>query len=128
MATYLTFTSQKDADKAQMKLWCNKLLESASNSEYVVGDSQRNDYLLSEIQSMSDSEVCKLRLYGKKNGVIKKTEGITERWDEPRQCYNDSNKWFMKKPNDALLTGVTGYTIEESDPEWWAPIDESNLY
>ena len=121
--TFLAFTNKTDADNAQGKIWCNFLLSSASNTEKLIGDGAGNDYYLSDIEGMTDSELCLLDLYGKKQSAIQDTSGLTKRWAIPMQCYNDPSQWVFIKPDNSLMTGVTGYTEVPEDPNWWPPVE-----
>lgn len=124
MKTYLVFTNENDANAAQAKIWCNFLLTEANNSEKLVGNGVGQDYYLSDIEPMPDNELCLLKLYGKKEGLIQDLDGFTITWAQTHQCYNDSNKWVFMKPDNSLMTGVVNYTEAPRDPNWWPPEEE----
>lgn len=44
-------------------------------------------------------------------------EGYTTAWAEIAQTVQ--GKWVFPKPDDAMLDGVTGYTVEPYDPDWF---------
>jgi hypothetical protein len=106
------------------KIWCNSLLAHANNEERLVGNGAGQDYLLSEIENMPEHEICALKSYAKKNGVIENTEALTEKWAVPWNCVDDTNKWVFQKPDDTLMDGVVGYTIVEYNKAWYPILEQ----
>jgi hypothetical protein len=50
-------------------------------------------------------------------GVKDAEQGYTTAWATAQKT--TQNKWVFAKPEDALLNGVTGYTVEPYDPDWF---------
>lgn len=50
-------------------------------------------------------------------GVKSTTDGYTTAWAIPAQTVQ--GKWVFQKPDDAVMTGVTGYTVEPYNPDWF---------
>jgi hypothetical protein len=48
-------------------------------------------------------------------------EGYTTAWAEIAQTVQ--GKWVFPKPDDAMLDGVTGYTVEPYDPGWFPKVE-----
>lgn len=44
-------------------------------------------------------------------------EGYTTAWAVAQETLQ--GKWVFQKPDDALMDGVTGYTVEPYDPAWF---------
>lgn len=53
-------------------------------------------------------------------GRTNDTDGYTIAWAIPQQTTGGA--WVFQKPDDAMLDGVTGYTVEPFDPAWF-PVD-----
>lgn len=66
-------------------------------------------------------------------------DGYTNTWDIPVQAY-EQDFWFIRKPPVAgykeptrsftqaqMIAGVTNVTEEESQPDWWPPVDPSEV-
>ena len=121
MSIYLTFTNELDANTAQSKIWCNYLLSYANNVEKLVGNGSGTDYFLSDIEIMPDNELCLLKQYGTKQGIIQTSKGLTDCWSNIHQCDNDVNLFVFIKPDNSLMTGVVNYSEEEKNPLWWPP-------
>ena len=62
-------------------------------------------------------------------------DGYTETWDTPRQAY-EQDFWFIIMPpaegykeptrsftQEQMIAGVTNVQEQESQPDWWPPID-----
>ena len=125
--TYLTFTNQTDAQAAADKIWCNQILSYANNEEKLVGDGAGNDYFLSEVQAMTQAQICALKIYGKKDGVIQNTDGLTNKYSNVFIANNDPNVFFFVQPDASLMTGVVNYTEASKNIWWWkVPWDASS--
>lgn len=51
-------------------------------------------------------------------GIKDAEQGYTTAWAVAQQTVQ--GKWVFLKPDDALLDGVIGYTVEPYDPAWFA--------
>jgi hypothetical protein len=123
ISMYLTFTNQADADNAAEKIWYNHIISVANNSEKIVGDGT-NHYFLSDIQSMTEPQVCALSIYGKKEGVTQYASGLTTSYCTPFAADNDPNLFIFPKPDVSLMTGVVNYTEQEKDPDWFPQLNQ----
>ena len=57
------------------------------------------------------------------SGIKDSQTGYTTAWAVAQETLQ--SKWVFQKPDDALLDGVTSYTIEPYDPNWF-PQDVTN--
>jgi hypothetical protein len=53
-------------------------------------------------------------------GAKQTADGYTTAWDVARQTVQ--GQWVFQKPDDALLDGVIGYTVEPFDPAWFPTV------
>ena len=123
MTMYLTFTNQSDADIAADKIWYNYIMSVANNTEKRVGDGT-NHYYLSEIEIMTEAQVCSLVVYGKKQGVFQYNSGLTTSYVKLIIAYNDPNLFLFPKPPVDLMANVVNYTEEPYNPDWLPPNTE----
>lgn len=121
MQIYLEFNSEAEAKENNDTIWCNFLISHASNEEKLVGNGAGTNYFLSDIENMTHEQLCPLKSYGKKDGFIQDSDGLTIAWSTPHEEYNNPGKWVIEKPDESLMTGVTGHTEVEHNPEWWPP-------
>lgn len=50
-------------------------------------------------------------------GVRDTSEGYTTAWAVAQETVQ--GKWVFPKPDDALMGGVSGYTVKPYDPDWF---------
>jgi hypothetical protein len=118
---YLTFTNQTDAEIAKNKMWYNYIMETANNTDKLVGDGAVH-YFLSELETMTESQVCALCIYGKIHGVVQYDSGLTTGYCDYSIANNDPNLYIIAKPSESIMAGVVNYTEEEDNPLWWPDI------
>lgn len=60
------------------------------------------------------------------SGIKETKQGYTTAWAEALQTVQGT--WVFPKPDDALMAGVEGFTVEPYDPAWFpeAPVEAQN--
>ncbi len=123
---YITATTQQDADNACDKMWINYLMTYASNTEKLVGDDTTN-YSLSDVEIMTDAQICALNAYGKKasDGTIQYTQGLTNRYTNSFIADNDPNLYIIcPDPGASIMAGVVNTSTLPKDDAWWPNEEE----
>ena len=121
MTQILNFDTQAKADAAAEMLWYNYIISIANNDEPVVINGQQ--YYLSELEQMTEMEVCALKVCGHKDKILQTQSGLTVRYVVPRERYDLPGNYFFTKPPVELMTGVTDYTELTYDSSMDPPPD-----
>jgi hypothetical protein len=116
---YLYFENLTDAQAALKQIWINYVLQSAYNTDKVVGNGSGTDYFLSEIQQMTNDQIYALKCYGNKDGSIQYTDAMTEKYADPIETVDVPGKYVFVAPVASLLTGVSNYTVKAYESNWF---------
>jgi hypothetical protein len=124
MILCITATNIIDANRAVNKIWYNKIMMAASNTEKLVGNGI-NHYFLSKLENMTEEQVTSLKIYGKKQGVIQYDSGYTtSEIVEFKECDNIPGKYWSLKPDASLMSEVVNIAEEPFNFNWipaWPP-------
>lgn len=118
---YLVFVTKKAAQTALETIYSNmvKGVDSPSLLDVATGTVVDKNNLTPEDATQVDAGNRNFPVFGKnaKTGEKNTADGYTTAWDAARQT--SQGKWVFQKPEDAMLGGVVGYTIEPYDPTWF---------
>lgn len=121
MNDYLIFDTQAAADTALETIYVNMIegIDSPDLLDVATGQVVDKDSLTPEeaVQTGSSSRHFPIFGVNAATGVKVETSGYTTAWAVAQETVN--SKWVFQKPADALMTGVTGYTVAPYDPDWF---------
>jgi hypothetical protein len=122
---YLVFTTEAAAQTALEAIYAN-MVESVNSPDLLnvaTGEVVPKDDLTPDEAVQIDAEDRQFPVFGVNaaTGVKDAQQGYTTAWAVSQETVQ--GKWVFAKPDDALLDGVTGYTIEPYDPAWF-PTEE----
>lgn len=121
MNDYLVFDTQTAAEAALETIYANMIgavdspdLLNVETQEVVAKDELTPDEVV-EVDSV-------MRYYpvfgvNAATGQTVVNYGYTKAWAEAKETLN--GKWVFQKPDDNLMAGVTGFTVEPYDPAWF---------
>lgn len=124
MSEYLVFETELKAQAALETIYVNMV--GAINSPDVVnvttGEVVDKDELTPEEAIKIDSTQRHFPIFGinAATGLKNHDSGYTTAWDVAQETLQ--GKWVFQKPDDALLDGVFGYTVEPYDPAWFPAV------
>ena len=118
---YLVFQSESEAITASETIYSNMVAAIPSPDLLDVTTDQviPQDDLTEEERAQYAVENRRFPIFGANAATgIKDTEsGYTTAWAAPMETLQ--GKWVFQKPDDSVMTGVTGYTVEPYDPAWF---------
>lgn len=110
----LVFDVEQKMEVAIDKIWVLIVKDRARQGDNMVGDYTTH---YTDLSNLTDSVIAKLKTYGTKNGTVNRENGATENWDEGKKIYQQ-DRWYIKKPDDAFMTDVVGYNLEDFNDNW----------
>lgn len=124
MTDYLVFQTEAEAQAALETIYSN-MVESIDSPELlnvVTGQVVPKYELTPDGAGQVDAGNRHFPVFGKNaaTGVKNTADGHTTAWDVARQT--PQGKWVCQKPDDALLDGVIGYTVDPYDPAWFPTV------
>lgn len=124
MNDYLVFQTEAEAKTALEAIYSNmvKSIDSPDLLDVATGQVVPKDELTPDEAVQVDAGNRHFPVFGKNaaTGVKDTTAGHTTAWDVARQT--PQGKLVFQKPDDALLDGVIGYTVEPFDPAWFPTV------
>lgn len=121
MNDYLIFDTQAAADAALEAIYANmvKNVESHDLLDVATGQVVGKDNLPPEQAVRIDADFRHFPIFGVNaaTGVKNENTGYTTAWAVAQETMQ--GKWVFPKPEDALTVGVTGYTVEPYNPNWF---------
>lgn len=120
-SSYLVFLNESAAQTALETIYANMV--AAINSPDLVdvstGQVVPKDDLTPDEAVQVDAEDRNFPIFGVNaaTGVKNAQQGYTTAWAMAQETVQ--GKWVFAKPADALLAGVTGYTVAPFDPAWF---------
>lgn len=124
MADYLVFQTEAAAKTALEAIYSNMVeaVDSPDLLDVATGQVVPKDELTPDEAVQVNSGNRHFPVFGRNalTGVKDTINGRTTAWDVARQTLQ--GKWVCQKPDDALLDGVIGYTVEPYDPAWFPAV------
>jgi len=118
---YLVFTTEAAAQTALETIYANMVeaINSTDLLDVATGQVVDKDSLTPEEAVQTDSTARHFPIFGVNaaTGLKVETAGYTTAWSVAQETVQSS--WVFQKPDEALLAGVTGYTVEPYDPDWF---------
>jgi hypothetical protein len=118
---YLVFTTEAAAQTALETIYANMVAAISSTDllDVATGQVVDKDSLTPEQAVQTDSTARHFPIFGVNaaTGVKVETAGYTTAWAVAQETVD--SKWVFPKPDEALMVGVTGYTVEPYDPDWF---------
>jgi len=117
---YTIFDTEAEVIAAIEICWIKYLKD-----KVVLGYTAVNGDEYTDLSLMSDSEICKLKLYGKKyHGTDDKEQGITINYQLYAKAH-EQDKWYCPVPPAEYLALLSGYEIKTAqeiiDEGYYAP-------
>jgi len=107
MNNYIVFNTEVEAVSAVETCWIKYIKDKT-----VVGYTAVNGDEYADVNSLTDTQILVLRLYGKNSkGIDEKIKGITINYGQVTKAYQQ-NKWFFSEPPAEYLALLSGYTIK----------------
>jgi hypothetical protein len=122
---YLVFNTETEAQAALEAIYAN-MVESVNSPDLLnvaTGEVIPKDDLTPDEAVQIDAEDRRFPVFGVNaaTGVKDAQQGYTTAWASAQETVQ--GKWVFAKPDDALMDGVTEYTVEPYDPAWF-PTEE----
>lgn len=118
---YLVFQTASAAKTALETIYSNMVegIDSPDLLDVATGQVIDKDDLTPDKAVQINSGNRHFPIFGKNaaSGEKNQEQGYTTAWAEAQQTLQ--GKWVFAKPDDALMAGVVGYTIEPYDPAWF---------
>lgn len=115
-ATVLVVLTEKDAIDLQKQIWI-KILRDLVNAAH---PAKLGDIFYDDLTGIPDETVSQMRYCGRINDMIMTDNGTTARWSNVMKAY-ELEKYYIFKPDDKYLIGLTGYDTEVVPIEWIPP-------
>jgi len=121
MNDYLVFNTQAAAQTALETIYAN-MVESINSPDLLdvaTGQLVPKDDLTPDqaVQVEADNRHFPIFGVNAASGVKDTQQGYTTAWAVAQETVQSS--WVFPKPDEALLAGVIGYTVEPYDPDWF---------
>ena len=127
MNNYLVFDIETEAATALEAIYSNMVeaIDSPDLLDVATGQVVPKDDLSPDQAVQVNSGDRHFPIFGVNaaTGIKDAAQGYTTAWAVAQQTVQ--GKWVFPKPDDALMTGVIGYTVEPYDPAWFPEV-ESN--
>lgn len=122
---YLVFSTEAGAKAALEAIYSNMVesIDSPDLLDVATGQVVPKDELTPDEAVQVNAGDRHFPIFGKNaaTGMKSQTEGRTTAWDVERQTLQ--GKWVFQKPDDAMLNGVHGYTVEPFDSAWFPKVE-----
>lgn len=127
MSDYLVFQTQQSAQSALEAIYAN-MVEAINSPDLLnvnTGQVVDKEDLTSDEAVQVNSGQRYFPVFGVNaaSGLKDEQQGYTTAWAEARETLQ--GEWVFPKPDDTLLNGVIGYTVEPYDPAWF-PTGDTN--
>ena len=118
---YLVFTTKAVAKNALEVVYAN-MIKSVSSPDLLniaTGQVIDKNVLTPEEVVLVNDNFRNFPIFGTNAATQNKnlSTGYTKSWAVAQETVQ--GKWVFPKPEDALIVGVTGYTVEPYDPNWF---------
>lgn len=127
MTDYLVFQSEAEAKTALEAIYSNMVdaVDSPDLLDVTTGQVVPKDELTPSEAVEIDADQRNFPIFGVNaaSGMKDAQQGYTTAWAVAQQTVQ--GKWVFQKPDDALMTGVTDYTVEPYDPAWFPTTEVS---
>ena len=121
MSDYLVFETQAAAATALEAIYSNMVeaIDSPDLLDVATGQVVPKDDLSPDEAVQVNSGDRHFPIFGVNaaTGIKDAAQGYTTAWAVAQQTVQ--GEWVFPKPDDALMTGVIGYTVEPYDPAWF---------
>lgn len=123
MNDYLVFDTQ-DAAKAALETIYANMIGAVDSPDLLNVETQEvvaKDELTPDEVVEVDSVMRYYPVFGVNaaTGQTVVNSGYTKAWASAEQRVTDG-KWVFKKPDDAIMSGVAGYSLEPYSPDWFS--------
>lgn len=121
MNDYLVFNTQAAANAALETIYAN-MVEAINSPDLLNVETQevmaKDDLTHAEMVGVDAAE-RHYPIFGVNaaTGVKDQKTGYTTAWAVSQETV--ANEWVFPKPDDALMGGVSGYTVKPYDPDWF---------
>jgi hypothetical protein len=115
-ATVLTVSTEPDAIDLQAQIWV-KILRDLVNAQ---NPAKLGDIFYDDLTGISDETVAQMRYCGHLKNAVMTDNGTTICWSVVMKVWQ-VEKYYIFKPADQYLIGLTGYDIEIVPIEWIPP-------
>jgi hypothetical protein len=121
MSDYLVFNTQAAANAALETIYAN-MVEAINSPDLLNIETQqtvpKDDLSPGDmVEINSDSRYYPIFGVNAATGVKDQKTGYTTAWAVSQETV--ANEWVFPKPDDALMGGVSGYTVKPYDPDWF---------
>jgi hypothetical protein len=128
MADYLVFQTQQAAQSALEVIYANMVAAISSPDLLNVATGQvvdKDDLTPDEaVQVNADQRQFPVFGVNAATGIKDTAQGFTTAWATAQETILET--WVFQKPDDALMDGVSDYTVEPYDPAWFPVKDIVN--
>ena len=118
---YLVFLTKASAEIAAETIYANMVASIGSPDllDVTQGQIYDKDELSpgEEVQYGADNRRFPVFGVNAATGIKEQEQGYTIAWSAPQQTLQGD--WVIPKPKDELMGGVTGYTVEPYNPNWF---------
>ena len=125
MNNYLVFDAEADAVTALESIYANmvKEIDSPDLLDVATGQVVPKDDISPDQAVQINAGDRHFPVFGVNaaTGAKDEDQGYTTAWAVAQETLE--GKWVFPKPNDELLDGVVGYTVEPYDPAWFPQAD-----
>lgn len=121
MNEFLVFQTEQDALTALEAIYSNMVeaIGSPDLLDVATGQVVPKDEMSPDQAVQVDAADRHFPIFGAnaQTGVKDTEQGYTTAWAKAQNTLQ--GKWVFPKPDDALMTGVIGYTVEPYNPDWF---------
>ena len=121
MNEYLVFETEAEAQAALETIYANMVgaINSPDLENVTTGEVVDKDELTPDEAVEIDAEQRHFPIFGVNAATGEKDHdgGYTTAWAVAQETAQ--GKWVFQKPDDTLLSGLNGYTIDEFNPDWF---------
>ncbi len=118
-ANILVTENEDDLIEIQKQVWIKILKENVSSE-----NPGRLGYdFHSNLEGLPDELIAQMRYCGSIKGATVTDNGSTVQFSNIMKAFN-IEKWYIFKPDDRYLTGLSGYAIQTLLAEWLPPEGE----
>lgn len=115
-AIVLTVSTDSDAVDLQKQIWV-KILRDLVDANH---PAKLGDIFYDDLTGISDETVSQMWFCGRINNVVMTDNGTTRCWSDIMKVW-EVEKYYMFKPDDKYLIGLTGYDTEVVTIDWIPP-------
>jgi hypothetical protein len=118
---YCVFATQAEADTALQTIYANMVaaINSPDLLDVTTDQTIPQDDLTETERAEYEADNRRFPIFGVNAATqVKNTQdGYTTAWAVAQETVD--GKWVFPKPEESLMAGVTGYTVEPYDPAWF---------